>query len=1002
MPLTKVAPRASVSAAEPSPLTVGLGIFAWPEELLTVVAATSQLSSASAATTQQGSLVPPLGQELGAPFGLDLGLPPGFSSSNAAAPAPAQPATRPPGGSLAGDTGGGVSGAVGQPSAGDTGFNQAASPSADQATLEAMAGLPQPSGAPSGGVPQAPLSGSASAPSEPSGPTASQARALRSYAQLPLRFEANRGQVASSVGFLARGLGYNLQLTNSAEAILTLNRPPTAPPPVLPATGPAVLPPVSLTPPVQDVLRLRFVGASAAPRVFGQDELPERSNYFRGRTSWTTDIPNYARITYQDLYPGVDLVYYGNQGKLEYDLVVRPGASPSAVRLAFTGALPVSLDAQGGIVLRTAGGGTVVQHAPVMYQEIDGRRQTVTGRYQLQVGNQVTFQVDSYDPTRPLVVDPILNYSGYIGGSGNDYAYAVTTDSSGNTYFVGSTTSTNFNPPPDGFDTTLGGSQDAFVVKLSPTGQALFSTYLGGSGTEAAYGVAVDVSGSVFVTGETSSSNFPVTAGAFQPAYGDGGRDAFVVRLNGAGDLLQYASYYGFETKDHGSGIAVDVDGAAYVTGSLDTGGEPNAFALKVAPDGKLLLYNKVLSGTANDYGYGVAVDDRGYAVVVGQTASADFPGLSGSWDSALGGPADGFLARLDPQGNLLRATYLGGTSDEQASGVALDYLGNVYVTGWTDSSDFPTASPQQPASGGGYDAFLAKFLDSSDLLAAGPTYSTYYGGSANDYGYSVLADGATSATVAGLTYSTNLTQVNQIQAGYGGSGDAFVAQWNAAGSQLLLSSYLGGSGTDAGYGASWDADGNVFLTGYTNSTDFPYGGGGSGSPGGGADAFISKVGLVPLPPAVTTVSPDTGESSSDQVTSDQSPLLSGTAPPNSSVSVTRDGFGVVGTATADSSVNGNWALTQPSATLAPGDSTTIQVRLDANTEKSFAGPVTFTTNDPNLTTVQLPIIGTVGTPDTVQYRDDGSAGFATIGTWTTRHGAGVGKRLPLDQQWLG
>jgi hypothetical protein len=293
------------------------------------------------------------------------------------------------------------------------------------------------------------------------------------------------------------------------------------------------------------VLRSRFVGANPQPQVVGVDQLASTSNYLIGNdpSQWQTNIANYGRVEYQNLYPGVDLVFYGNQQHLEYDYVVAPGTDPGVIKLAIDGAESMTLDDQGNLVLHTSGG-DVLEHAPVVYQDTSGDRQPVSGQFMLDGDGQVCFALGAYDHSQPLVIDPVLTYSTYLGGSRGDTGAGVAVDAAGNAYVTGYTSSADFPTTPSAPQTTYGGgSYDAFVAKLNPTGTALiYSTYLGGSGEDIGYGIAVDAAGEAHVTGSTGSTNFPTTTGAFRTTYGGGSYDAFVAKLNPTGTALVYST----------------------------------------------------------------------------------------------------------------------------------------------------------------------------------------------------------------------------------------------------------------------------------------------------------------------------------------------------------------------------------------------------------------------------------------------------------------------------
>ena len=623
-------------------------------------------------------------------------------------------------------------------------------------------------------------------------------RVSEAYTQLPMHFEANRGQTDSQVKFLARGSGYSLFLT-ATEAVLAWRK----------DEGRQVkdekkTPASSLTPHPSPggTLRMRLVGANSTPQVAGIDELPGQSHYFIGNDPqrWRTGVSNYARVQYHDVYPGVDLVYYGNQQQLEYDFILAPDANPNSIQLAFTGADQLAVDAQGDLVLRTAGG-DIRQHKPIIYQNVNGTRQEIAGGYVRRGKHEVGFQVAAYDASRPLVIDPVLVYSTYLGGSGHDEA-RVAVDAAGNAYVTGRTTSANFpvvNPLQPAYG---GGPNDVFVAKLNPTGSALiFVTYLGGSGDDQSGGIGVDASGNVYVAGITGSPNFP-SANPLQPAIG-GAVDAFVTKLNPAGNSLIYSTYLGGSGTDVANRLAVDAAGNAYVTGL---------------------------------------------------TTSTNFPTVN-PLQPTNGGGQDAFVAKVNAMGNaLIYSTYLGGSGTESSAGIGVDAAGNAYVAGQTASPNFPTANPWQPAYGGGdRDVFVAKLNPTGSALV----YSTYLGGSGEDRAFGIAADAAGNAYVSGLTSSADFPVVNPLQSAYGGGpNDAFVVKVNPTGSALVYSTYLGGSGDDQGLGIAVDAAGNAYVAGQTNSPNFPTVNPVQPAFGGGPfDAFIAKLSADAKSTAVATVS---------------------------------------------------------------------------------------------------------------------------------------------------
>jgi len=733
--------------------------------------------------------------------------------------------------------------------------------------------------------------------------TAARTRLLASYGNLPLSFEANQGQSEKRVKFLARGQGYGLFLTPT-EAVLSLrasaqDKKHAVTEPA--ATGNRAAPDERARPAA--VVRMRLVGANKHPRLTGLDPLPGRSNYFIGDdpARWQRDVPNYARVKYADVYPGIDLIYHGNQRQLEYDLVVAPAADPGRIALAFEGVQKLSLDPEGNLVLQTPRG-DIAQHKPVIYQDIGGKREPVGGSYVLRAKQRVGFRVARYDTTRPLIIDPVLSYSTYLGGTGNDIGYAIAVDAFGEfVYVTGGTTSTNF-PGVGGnsIQPNLLGSGDVFVTKLNAAVTApVYSTYLGGSGLDTAYAIAVDITGAAYVTGETDSptaagvGNIPYPrVGPFQATY-KGGGDAFVTKINPAGNALVYSTYLGGSGNERGYGIAVGIEGSppftfpAYVTGHTSTSqgvvpgpndfptvapfqaqngqfGSHDAFVTKFNAAGSALVYSTFLGGNGSEFsldGGAIAVDGPGNAYVGGTTASTNFPGASASTIQPAyggGGRSDGFVVKFNSTGSaLLYSTYLGGSGDEAVNGIAVDGDLNAFVVGYTTSTNFPTVSPLQPSKGdvgSGEDAFVAKLNAAGSALV----FSTYLGGSGGDRAYGVAVDIVGNAYVSGSTGSTNFPTVAPIQANNAGSRDAFISEFNPAGSALLFSTYLGGStGDEFGYGIALDRFRNVYVTGSTSSANFPTAGPFQPTFGGSAtDAFVAKISTAAPPARLFVLTP--------------------------------------------------------------------------------------------------------------------------------------------------
>jgi hypothetical protein len=660
--------------------------------------------------------------------------------------------------------------------------------------------------------------------------TVPSASALGTGSRLPLSFEANHGQADAQVNFLSRGQGYTLFLTPT-QAVLDIQSPSHA-----------------------QVVRVQLAGSNPAARPVGLHRLSGVSNYLIGKDplQWHTRIPNYSQVEYQNVYPGVNLVYHGNnQQHLEYDFVVAPGARTRAIQLSFLGAQSLTLDGQGDLVLHTARG-DLTEQAPILYQAIHGVRQNVSGHYVLEGKGRVGFAVAAYDPTQPLVIDPVysLAYSTYLGGNGQDVGQALAVDSSGCAYVTGSTESTNF-PTQNPFQRKLDGAQDVFVTKLNASGTGLvYSTYLGGSGYDVGLSIAVDGSGTAYLTGYTSSTDFP-TRNAFQatfcashPFYGNVASDAFVTRLNATGSAVLYSTYLGGNgTEDFFNGyvnsgifggIAVDGAGNAYVTGltnSSDFPTTPGAFQSALAGTGNAfvarvnttlagsasLVWSTYLGGNGVNGGHGIAVDSTGNVCVTGWTNGTNFPTQTALFSSG----SQGFLTKLNAAGSaLLWSTYLPGVTASYA--VALDNSGDAWVTGSTSGNLPTTAGAFEPVyAGGGSDAFVLGL----DPSGSGLVYSSYLGGSGSDQCYAIAVDGTGHVYVTGATGSSSFPVSNAFQPTSGGGMDAFVAQLDptrSGAASLVYSSYLGGSSLDQGNGIAVDSSANAYITGTTYSTNFP------------------------------------------------------------------------------------------------------------------------------------------------------------------------------------
>jgi hypothetical protein len=718
----------------------------------------------------------------------------------------------------------------------------------------------------------------------------------QSYAKLPLSFTANQGQTDPRVMFVSRGIGYTLFLAQD-EAVLELQNPVVR---TLTEglkrgvkTGRSrgeqsnsrFLNSVNQTP--SAILRMKLAGADLPAKMRALDELPGRTSYFIGNDprKWTTNVPSYAKVKYEGIYPGIDLVYYGDQRQLEYDFVVAPGANPSRIRLAFQGHKRLRIDRHGDLIV-SAETGEIRFQKPTVYQalltsdrnsQIPSSRIPVDGRYVLTAAREVAFEVPAYDATKPLIIDPTLAYSTYLGGSGNENSITIppsllsgiTVDSLGNVYVTGNTTSTDF-PTMTPFQPHLNGAGtiSAFVAKLTPDGSALvYSTYLGGTGS-ANYptGIAVDSLGNAYVAGITNSANFPVK-NAFQPTF-QGVEDAFVTKFSADGTALVYSTFLSGSVNGFADAIAVDSGGSAYVVGSTESAdfptvnafqpaigalGSESAFLSKFKPDGSGLLYSTYLGGSTGseiDGAFGVAVDSLGDAYVTGTAGASSFPTKNAAQPTP-GRPPDGFVAKFDTTqsgaASLVFSTFLGGSGSDTPTAVALDSNLNVYVTGNTNSADFPTTpgSFQATCAAGCQAGFVTKYTMDGTLV-----YSTYLGAGASAAAYGIGVDANGDAYVAGSASHVLFPFKNPLPS-IPANANLYIAALNPSGSGLVFSTPFGGSSNNFVSAMAVDSTGNAYITGGTSSVDFPVTSGAfQKSIGGGSDAFVAKISSAA--PAVT------------------------------------------------------------------------------------------------------------------------------------------------------
>jgi len=641
-------------------------------------------------------------------------------------------------------------------------------------------------------------------------------------------FEPNRGQFASHGDFVLRGRGYGVSL----QAIGAT---------VLPRIGSRIRTATTPTAGQENAVRVRLVDADGAARPSGEERLHGHSGYYRGSDpeAWLSSVPHVARVRYPAVYPGIDVVYYGRGGQLEYDFVLAPHADPDQIRLRIEGAERVGLNARGDMVLDTVAG-MVTMHAPRAYQERNGVREKVASRYHLE-GHDARIVLADYDRSRPIIIDPALTFAGYLGGSGDDEIRAVAVDGTGNIYVTGTTASADLPMAPGSY----AGNMDIFVAKYDASGVLQFVTYLGSDSTqmEEGRGIAVGPSGTIYVTGAASagfSPSFPTTTNAY--AACNQNLDAFLAVLNANTGAPDYVTCITGGSGMVGEAIAVDSSGYAYIAGRRYTSVLPDAFYLKLDPTAGTsgMVFSNSLGGSEGDEARGIALDASDNIYLTGLTASADFPVSNALQGTYGGGPSDAFVAKVKADGTgLLSSSFLGGSGTEEGNAIAVDATGNAFVTGWTASSDFP-ATTQDTTLGGSRDAFVAKSTSSGAL-----GYARYLGGNGFDEGRGIAYDGAGGVYVTGGAASTDFAANGSGAAG----SDAFLSRLGSTGA-AVYSIPLAGSGADAtgddqGEAVAADAQGNVYVAGWTKSPDFPVfpAGNSAWNASGNADGFIVRIG---------------------------------------------------------------------------------------------------------------------------------------------------------------
>src|SRR6266849_3122980 len=712
-----------------------------------------------------------------------------------------------------------------------------------------------------------------------------QAGLLSGYGKLPLTFEQNQGQTDARVKFLARGAGYTVFLSDDQTTTLRLIAPANDPASSLHGSARSS---ISAAPTKNSdaTVQLSLVGANLHAPIEGNDLQPGRSNYFIGNdpTRWQRNVPHFARVKYRGVYPGVDLVYYGNQGRLESDYILAPGADPAQIGLQIKDAGAVKLDSEGALVLSTAAG-DVVLHKPFAYQETAEGRREVAANFVQHGPRLVGFRVAPYDTSQPLIIDPVMVYSTYLGGSGKDIANSIAVDSPENAYITGFTLSTAFplkNPLPGQgtFLATAVNAQETFVTKLDPNDSGgsslIYSTYLGGTtsgGADQGAGIAVNANGEAFIVGTTGANDFPTSGsvGPFQSVLPNSSGTAYLTQLSSTGSTLLYSTYLGGNGRDSGLGIALDPAGISYVTGvttstnfpvslnpgayqtsnkSLTTNGN-TAFISKIdttKPGNSGLIYSTYLGGTGGETAHGIAVDSTGNAYVTGETQSTNFPQplAPAPFQPTLAGTqGNAFIAQIDTTvtglSGLIYSTYLGGTGTsngggDQGNGIALDGNNNVYVVGTTASNDFPvstgaykTTNPNININNNGQlnrAVFVSRF-DTTKSGAPSMIYSTYLGGTGGlgDSGAAIAVDSLKNAYITGHETSNDFPVTAGAPQPNPLSQNAFVTVFNPTGTSLVFSTFWGGDGRTDGAGIALDTASppNIYFTGGTGSTTFSF-----------------------------------------------------------------------------------------------------------------------------------------------------------------------------------
>ncbi len=836
---------------------------------------------------------------------------------------------------------------------------------------------------------------------------------IEGYEKQPVLFIENKGQLDDEVKYYVKAAGQTLYLTDNS-VVFDLYR-------CAKAEGPGSIRRKT----DRLVFNLNFIGANKSPVITGLDRDTAIVNYFTGHDldEWHTDIPTYREVVYTGIYPGIDLRLYSINGEIKYDFTVQPGADVADIRFAYDGVDGLAVKAEELIVSTVFG--EVRQSKPCIYQQIGEKPEKVEGGFRLLGYNSYGFYIDRYDKSLPLIIDPSLTYSTFFGGGADDYGTSIAVDSSGCAYVTGSIRSSDFPTSTGVYDTSYNGDTDVFVAKFNPslTGAAslVYCTFLGGDGHDYGSGIAVDASGCAYITGDSSNGTFPVTSGAYDTTF-NGGRDIFIAKLNHSGTDLLYSTFLGGSSGEYGGNIAIDGSNNVYVMGHTQSGdlpttlnafdrthnGNSDIFVAKLQLNGANaadLLYSTYLGGSKSEWEGDIAVDASSCAYITGRIDSSDFPTTTDAYDTSYNGNDDVFIAKLNPslQGSssLVYSTYLGGSTNEQPSGIAVDASGCAYVVGMTNSSDnitFPTTSGAFDTTyNGNSDAFFTK-LNPSLEGADGLMYSTFIGGNGTDSAYGGLTvDSSGCAYIAGNTYTGDNITFPVTPGAFDTSGngwwDVFVIKLWPAGAgadDLLYSTYLGGSNDETVRDIAIDASCNVYVVGDTSSADFPtqnpYQGTHANQGNEFRDVFVTKLAV---------------EIDVDPLSLDFGSVMVGSTGNPETIIVTNNSndnvpVGTVimsGANTDQFSISGDDCTGQ---TLCPGGMATIDVVFNPTSVGDKTATLSIPFDNPSRATIEVTLSGTTPPPaPTLSYPADGFCveGSSVTYQWNASAGA--------DRYWI-